>query len=130
MTIAKDHINVGVVGAGTVGGGTVRVLAQNADVIAIRALPIKIKWLAEKDLQRGQALLDELNLTETTLTGNWRDLIDDPDTDIVVELIGGCGVARKFVLAALERGKRVVTANKKLLAEHGEELFAGCPGPG
>ena len=124
MTIAKDHINVGVVGAGTVGGGTVRVLAQNADVIAIRALPIKIKWLAEKDLQRGQALLDELGLTETTLTGNWRDLIDDPDTDIVVELIGGTGLAFEVIAAALSAGKSACTANKDLMATRGGELLA------
>ena len=122
--MTKEYINVGVVGAGTVGGGTVRVLAKNADVIATRALPIKIKWLAEKDLQRGQALLDELELSETTLTDNWRDLIDDPDNDIVVELIGGTGLAYDILAAALTAGKSACTANKDLIATRGGELLS------
>ncbi|MBQ1343379.1 MAG: homoserine dehydrogenase [Firmicutes bacterium] len=125
MTIIdKEYINVGVVGAGTVGGGTVRVLAQNAEVIAVRALPIRLKWLAEKDIPRGRALLDELALTETQLTDNWHDLIDDPDTDIVVELIGGTRLAYDIIAAALSAGKSVCTANKDLMATRGGELLA------
>ena len=115
---------MGVVGAGTVGGGTVRVLAENAEVIATRALPVKIKWLAEKDLDRGQALLDELGLKETALTGNWRELIDDPETDVVVELIGGTGLAFDVIAAALSAGKSACTANKDLMATRGGELLA------
>ena len=124
MTINRDYINVGVVGAGTVGGGTIKVLAHNADVIALRALPIRVKWLAEKDLQRGQAVLDELGLADTTLTGNWHDLIDDPETDIVVELIGGTGLAYDIIAAALSAGKSVCTANKDLIATRGAGLLA------
>lgn len=123
MILNKDHINVGVVGAGTVGGGTVQVLAQNADVIATRALPIKVKWLAEKDLARGRALLDELGLNETTLTDNWRDLINDPDTDVVVELIGGTNLAYDILATALAAGKSACTANKDLMATRGGELL-------
>ena len=124
MTFNRDYINVGIVGAGTVGGGTIRVLAENADVIATRALPVKIKWLAEKDLQRGQAVLDELGLKDTKLTGNWRDLVEDPDNDIVVELIGGTGLAFDVIAAALSAGKSACTANKDLMATRGGELLA------
>ena len=124
MTFNRDFINVGIVGAGTVGGGTIRVLAENADVIATRALPVKIKWLAEKDLQRGQAVLDELGLKDTKLTGNWRDLVEDPDNDIVVELIGGTGLAFDVIAAALSAGKSACTANKDLMATRGGELLA------
>ena len=121
---AKTSINVAVVGAGTVGSGALTVLAKNADVIAVRSLPIKVKWLAEKDTSRGQAVLDELGLTETKLTDNWKDVIEDPDTDIVVELIGGTGLAKDILSAALSAGKSAVTANKDLIATHGGELLA------
>ena len=124
MAINKGYVNVGVVGAGTVGGGTVSVLAKNADVIATRALPVRVKWLAEKDLERGQALVDELGLKDTTLTADWHDLIDDPDTDIVVELIGGTGLAYDILAAALSAGKSACTANKDLMAVRGGELLA------
>ena len=120
----REAINVGVIGAGTVGGGALTVMARNADVIATRALPVRVKWLAEKDLTRGRSVLDELGLSQTRLTDNWRELIDDPDTDIIVELIGGVRLAYDVLAAALSAGKSAVTANKDLMALHGGELLA------
>ena len=119
----RTAVNAAFIGAGTVGGGTLRVLAENAAVIAQRALPVHVRWLAEKDQARGRAVLDELGLTETRLTDSWQDVIADPETDIVVELIGGVGLAREIIAAALQAGKSVVTANKDLMALHGGELM-------
>ncbi|MBR6021991.1 MAG: homoserine dehydrogenase [Kiritimatiellae bacterium] len=118
---------VGVLGFGTVGAGVVETLLKNGDLLAGRlgVRPV-LKGVADLDIttDRGVAVPEGL------LTTDAAGLIARDGVDIVVELIGGCGVARKFVLAALERGKRVVTANKKLLAEHGEELFAAAEAHG
>jgi homoserine dehydrogenase len=121
---AQQCVQVGVIGAGTVGGGTIRVLAKNADIIASRALPVKLKWLAEKDQQRGREILDQEGLRETQLTADWHDIINDPDTDIVVELVGGTTLAYDIISAALAANKSVVTSNKDLMALRGGELLA------
>lgn len=112
---------VAVLGFGTVGAGVVETLLENGDLMAERlGVRAVLKGVADLDVttDRGVAVPEGL------LTTDAGALLARDDVDVVVELIGGCGVAKKFVRAALERGKRVVTANKKLLAEHGEELFA------
>ena len=123
MTNTVKPVNVGVVGAGTVGGGTIRILATNADRISERAVPVKVRRIADRRVEVAQALCDELGL-DTIVSDDWNDLITDPEIDIVVELVGGKGLARTIVATALKSGKCVVTANKDLIAAYGDELFA------
>lgn len=114
-------VKVGVLGLGTVGGGTVNVLKRNAAEIARRAgRDIIITRASAKDL-------DKARICDTTgiiVTSNPLDIINDPDIDIVLELIGGAGLVKDYVLQAIANGKHVVTANKSLIALHGNEIFA------
>mgnify|MGYP000588963661 FL=1 len=116
-----QSVKIGVLGLGTVGGGTVNVLARNSKEISRRAgRDIEISWAADRDLDSPKICsTDGISLTTDAM-----DVINDPDIDIIVELIGGTGVARDLVAKALENGKHVVTANKALIAMHGNELFA------
>jgi homoserine dehydrogenase len=116
-------INVGLLGVGTVGGGTWTVLTRNAEEITRRAgRPIRITAVADRDLARAKTLTgDQVKVTDDAFA-----LVRDPDIDIVVELIGGYTVARDLVMAAIDNGKHVVTANKALLAVHGNEIFAAA----
>jgi homoserine dehydrogenase len=114
-------VKVGVLGLGTVGGGTVNVLKRNAAEIARRAgREIIITRASAKDLTKPR-ICDTQGIL---LTDNPLDIINDPDIDIVLELIGGAGVVKDYVLQAIENGKHVVTANKSLIALHGNEIFA------
>ncbi len=114
-------VKVGVLGLGTVGGGTVNVLKRNAAEIARRAgREIIITRASAKDLSKAR-LCDTQGIH---LTDNPLDIINDPDIDIVLELIGGAGIVKDYVLKAIENGKHVVTANKSLIALHGNEIFA------
>ena len=116
-------INVGLLGIGTVGGGTYTVLERNADEIARRAgRPIQISVVADKNLD----LAKKMTGGRCRLTDDANTVVTDPDIDIVVELIGGDGIAKTLVLKAIENGKHVVTANKALLAKHGNEIFAAA----
>ncbi|MFZ4503543.1 MAG: homoserine dehydrogenase [Methylovulum sp.] len=114
-------IKIGVLGLGTVGGGTVNVLTRNAVEITRRTG-------REIIITRASARsLDKQRLCTThgiELTTNSLAIINDPDIDIIVELIGGAGVVKELVLAAINNGKHVVTANKLLIAQHGNEIFA------
>lgn len=115
-------INVGIIGLGTVGGGTARILIDHHDdIMRHQDADICIKGVAS--LYKEEA--DKLGLGDV-----WHkdgaDLIADPAIDVIVELIGGTGIAKKFVLAALKAGKYVVTANKALMASAGEEVFAAA----
>ncbi len=113
-------INVGLLGIGTVGGGTYAVLQRNAEEIARRAgRPIVITVVADKNVERAK----EITGGKCRVTDDAFAVVDDPDVDFVVELIGGYGVARELVLKAVKNGKHVVTANKALLAVHGNEIF-------
>ncbi len=118
----KDNIlQVGVIGYGIVGSSTVETLIENAETIKQKTgLDIRVKGVADLNIDRKMTkYLEQV----PTLTKNGDDLINDPEIDIIVELIGGYGVAKKFITNALEKGKHVVTANKALLAVHGEEIF-------
>jgi len=114
-------VNIGLLGLGTVGGGTVSVLKRNASEITRRAgRDIQIRAASARDLSRAR-LCDTQGIRLTT---DSFDIVNDPDIDIIVELIGGLSPAKELVLAALENGKHVVTANKALIALHGNEIFA------
>jgi len=113
-------INVGLIGIGTVGGGTWNVLKRNADEIARRAgRPIRITTVADKNVE----LAKQVTGGEARVTDDAFSLVNDPEIDIIVELIGGYGVAKEVVMQAIANGKHVVTANKALLAVHGTEIF-------
>lgn len=112
------EVRVGICGLGTVGGGTFTVLARNASLIAGRAgCSIRTTRVASR------LLPDDIDLSGVTVSEDIFDVINDPDIDIVVELIGGYETARELVLAAIANGKHVVTANKALIAVHGNEIF-------
>lgn len=114
------QIGVGLLGFGTVGAGVVEGLQRNRGILSARVgLDIVVKRIADLDLETDRGV----PVDRTMLTHDAQEVIDDPAVDVVVELIGGTGIARKLVTKALQARKPVVTANKKLLAEHGEELF-------
>ncbi len=115
-----DAIGVGLIGLGTIGTGVAKVLAQNESVIRQRlGFPLKLVRVADLDTDTDRGIdLDGVRFDSDT-----PGLIADPEVDVVVELIGGYDIARKFTLEAIENGKHVVTANKALLAKHGKEIF-------
>jgi homoserine dehydrogenase len=116
-----QSVKIGVLGLGTVGSGTVNVLNRNLKEITRRAgRGIEISRAADRDLSSEK----NCNTDDITLTDNAMDIVNDPDIQVVVELIGGTGIAYDLVLQAIENGKHVVTANKALIATHGNELFA------
>ena len=116
-------MNVGLLGIGTVGGGTFTVLTRNAEEITRRAgRPIRIVKVADRNL----ALATEVTKGTVAVTDDAFSVVSDPDIDIVVELIGGTTIAKELVLKAIENGKHVVTANKALLAHYGTEIFAAA----
>lgn len=113
-------IQVGLLGAGTVGSGTFRVLQRNQQEIRRRAgREIRITMVADLDTARARALVGD----SAQVVSDARQVIANPEIDIVIELIGGYGVARTLVMEAIAAGKHVVTANKALLALHGKEIF-------
>ncbi len=113
-------IQVGLLGIGTVGGGVWEVLNRNQEEITRRAgRGIVIAKVADKDTERAKKVTGG----KVAVTGDANEVVTDPNIDIVIELIGGYGVAKEFVLKAIANGKHVVTANKALLATHGNEIF-------
>ncbi len=120
-------INVGLLGIGTVGGGTFTVLQRNAEEITRRAgRPIRITVVADKNLE----LAKKITGGACRVTDDAFAVVSDPEVDIVIELIGGYGVAKDLVLKAIANGKHVVTANKALLATHGNEIFKAAQDKG
>jgi homoserine dehydrogenase len=116
-------IKVGLLGLGTVGRGTYEVLGRNREEITRRAgRAIEIAAAAVRDVKRARAIVG----AQLPLTSNPEDIVRHPDIDIVAELMGGNEPARTLVLEAIRRGKHVVTANKALLAIHGNEIFAAA----
>ncbi|RZJ15267.1 MAG: homoserine dehydrogenase, partial [Acidovorax sp.] len=116
-------LRVGMIGIGTVGAGTFRVLARNQALIAGRAgRGIEVVAVAARNLARAVSVVGK----DVALTNDPMQVATHPDVDVVVEAAGGTGPARDWVLAAIRAGKHVVTANKALLAEHGNEIFAAA----
>ncbi len=113
-------MNVGLLGIGTVGLGTYRVLNRNQEEIERRVgRNIHISMVADLDVEKAKSLVN----SDCTVVSDAKEIIAHPDIDIVVELIGGYGIAFELVMSAIESGKHVVTANKALLAMHGTEIF-------
>ena len=115
-------INVGLLGLGTVGAGVAKVLLSHRDELEEKiGAPVVLRAIVDRDLTSPRK---GLTLSELPLTTDVSKVLDDPEIDIVVELIGGLEPAKRFIQTALANGKHVVTANKALLATHGEELYA------
>jgi homoserine dehydrogenase len=121
----KDVVKVGLAGFGTVGSGLAQVLDENAELISARCgKKVVMATVADLNPDKVRAFYTGRTSACPTLTTTLDDIIADPDIDVAVELMGGTGIAKTFIAKALSAGKHVVTANKALLAEHGEELFA------
>ena len=120
-------IQVGLLGIGTVGSGTFNVLKRNQQEIQRRAgRGIEITMVADLDVARARSIVGP----DVTVVNDARAVIANPEIDIVIELIGGYGIAKALVLEAIAAGKHVVTANKALLAVHGTEIFAAASAKG
>jgi len=120
-------INVGLLGIGTVGGGTFTVLQRNAEEITRRAgRPIRITMVADRNVDLARKITEGA----CRVTDDAFAVVSDPDVDIVVELIGGYGVAKELVMKAIANGKHVVTANKAMIAHHGTALVKAAEAAG
>lgn len=116
----KDRIDIGIIGFGTIGTGVFKILQESSDLIERRlGIPIRIKGIADIDTERYRGV----KIEEGILTSDPLALIGDQEIEIIVELIGGIEPAKTLILKAIEKGKDVVTANKALLALHGEEIY-------
>ncbi|MEM6823399.1 MAG: homoserine dehydrogenase, partial [Verrucomicrobiota bacterium] len=111
-------VGIGLVGCGVVGGGVVKNLQKNHALIASRSgVDLQVQKVAVRDLNKDRGI------DASFLTTSWKEVVEDPKVDVVVELMGGLDEAAEVALAAVEAGKPLVTANKALLAENGEPLF-------
>jgi homoserine dehydrogenase len=121
--VAAKPVRVGLIGWGTIGSGVIRLLRDNQAAIDARlGTPLRLVRIADIDLERRR----EASVPRSMLTRQASDILDDPEIDVVLELMGGLEPARRFVLHAIANGKAVVTANKALLAHHGHEIFAAA----
>jgi homoserine dehydrogenase len=118
-----QQVNLGMIGGGTVGSGVFHALQQNGDLMAARlGVKLAFRKIAVKSIDEPRAY----PITKSLLTTDWQEVVNDPEIQVVIELVGGTGIARTMVLAALAQGKTVVTANKALISAHGPELFAAA----
>lgn len=119
----KSRVGVGLIGFGTVGSGVAKILLENAGLIHRRVgVPVELIRIADLDITRDRGV----RLPAGMLTTDARQILTDPAIDIVIELIGGYDTAKRMILEAMAAGKHVVTANKALLALHGEDIFAAA----
>lgn len=119
--MGKDRIGIGLIGLGTIGSGVARILKEKQEAIRQEVgAPLLLKWAADLDERRRSSPF----ITPEIFTRDARQVLEDPEVDIMIELIGGEKPARDFIREALERGKHVVTANKEVISKHGPELLA------
>ncbi|HYG33522.1 MAG TPA: homoserine dehydrogenase, partial [Clostridia bacterium] len=118
-----QQVNLGIIGGGTVGSGVYHALQLNGELMASRlGVRVNLRKIAVKALNEPRPYA----IPESLMTTDWQEVVNDPQVDIVTELVGGTGIARTMILTALKLGKPVITANKALLSAHGEELFAAA----
>jgi homoserine dehydrogenase len=118
-----QQVNLGMIGGGTVGSGVFHALQQNGGLMASRlGVKIAFRKIAVKAFDEPRAY----PIPRSLMTTDWQEVVNDPEIHIVIELVGGTGIAKTMILAALQQGKTVVTANKALLSAHGKELFAAA----
>src|SRR5947209_19115921 len=118
-----QQVNLGIIGGGTVGGGVFQAVQRNGALMASRlGVRLDVLRMAVRNVNKKRAV----KIPKSLLTTDWASVVDHPEVNLVVELIGGTTTAREVVLSALKQGKPVVTANKALLAAHGEEWFAAA----
>ncbi|MEE4263295.1 MAG: homoserine dehydrogenase [Desulfobacteraceae bacterium] len=117
------EINIGLLGCGTVGTGVAKLLIENRDLLTARVgANLKLKWVADIDIETDRGI----QFPAGVLTNDAQKVLNDPEVDMVIEMIGGEGIAKDLMLQAINNGKHIVTANKALLAAHGNELFAAA----
>ena len=118
-----DSIKIGLLGYGTIGTGVIRVIQQNADLLQQRlGKPVVLVKIADLDITSDRGVTVDADL----LTTDVEEVISNPDVDVVIELIGGYEPAKGFILKAINNGKHIVTANKALMAVHGQEILAAA----
>ncbi|HLP77127.1 MAG TPA: homoserine dehydrogenase [Candidatus Paceibacterota bacterium] len=118
-----QQVNLGMIGGGTVGSGVFHALQQNGDLMAARlGVKLAFRKIAVKAFDEPRPY----PIARSLMTTDWQEVVNDPEIQVVIELVGGTGIAKTMVLAALSKGKTVVTANKALLSAHGPELFAAA----
>jgi len=116
-------INIGLLGCGTVGTGVAKLLIENKELLASRVgAHLNLKWVADLDLETDRGI----RLPEGAFISDAQRVVSDPEVDMIIEMIGGEGIAKALILKAIENGKHIVTANKALLAGHGNELFTAA----
>src|SRR6478752_1770041 len=114
------EIQVGLLGLGTVGSGVVRIITDHQErLIHQVGCPVKVTKVLVQNIEKER----EVQVPSTLLTKNANEIIDNPDIDVVIEVMGGIEEAKAYILQALKNGKHVVTANKDLMALHGAELL-------
>jgi homoserine dehydrogenase len=118
-----QQVNLGMIGGGTVGSGVFHAWQKNGGLMAAR---LGVKLVFRKIAVKAFDEPRPYPITRSLMTTDWREVVNDPQIQVVIELVGGCGIAKTMILAALEKGKTVVTANKALLSAHGPELFAAA----
>jgi homoserine dehydrogenase len=117
------RINIGLIGFGTIGCGVVKVLSEKKERLAqVAGAELNLKWVCDIDLSRSREVL----VDQSILTIDANQILNDPEVDIIIELIGGIHPALEFILAGLKNKKHIVTANKALLAEHGTDIFTAA----
>jgi len=118
-----QQVNLGMIGGGTVGSGVYHALSQNGALLTARlGVKISFRKIAVKAFDEPRPY----EIPRALMTTDWQEVVNDPQIHVVIELVGGTGIAKVMILAALEKGKTVVTANKALLSAHGPELFAAA----
>ena len=117
----SGSLGIGLLGLGNVGGGVAQALINNSELLSEKAgINLELRKVLVRDIHKPRLV----DLNSDLLTTNWKDLFDDPNVNLIVELIGGEIPAKKYIELALSKGKHVVTANKELIAKYGQELLA------